>query len=287
MCRIGGFTLRGSGACSRGMSQPERRIQRFAVGFAALALLTAAAAVVVMWRTGRPRPNAFAPAGRHVSASDLVKLAPGAIAQADGGVRVTDAALRGSLGLAAGDTITAISGRPVARVHELSGILRELAVLRPQSLFVDLIRGGEPVLERWELDGDLDIARRAELAAGARSGSTDPRIATVQQIDRTTYAVPRATVEAWTADPSLVTSGGRAVPVVDAGDRSGFKLYALHPGSAYAALGLEDGDVIRAINGTPIESGDHVLELVARSSRQITLDVLRRGQPMILNYLIK
>src|SRR5215467_2178796 len=37
MCRCAGFTLTGLGACSRGMSQSERRIQRIAVGLAAIA----------------------------------------------------------------------------------------------------------------------------------------------------------------------------------------------------------------------------------------------------------
>ncbi|HEX8108786.1 MAG TPA: PDZ domain-containing protein [Kofleriaceae bacterium] len=45
-------------------------------------------------------------------------------------------------------------------------------------------------------------------------------------------------------------------------------LVKLRPGSSCAALGLEDGDVIRAINGTPLVSADQVLELVARAPRR-------------------
>lgn len=268
------------------MSQRERRIQRIAVGSAVVALAIAVAAVIAAWRADRLRSSPRAPASRHVSASDPVKLRPGAVVQVDGGVRVTEAALAAALGLAPGDTITAISGRQVTHVHELAGILRELAIFRPQRLFIELVRDRESVVERWELDGDLDVARRAELAAAA-PGPTDPRIATVQQLDRTTYRVPRATVEAWTADPALVTSGGRGIPVLGPGEQSGFRLYAIRPGSAYTALGLEDGDVIRAINGTPLVSTDQILGLVARSTAQITLDLVRRGQPMILNYLIQ
>ncbi|HEY6173651.1 MAG TPA: hypothetical protein VIX73_04370 [Kofleriaceae bacterium] len=268
------------------MSQSERRIQWIAVGFAAIALVTTTVAVVT-WRTGR---SSVLSTSRHVSASDLIKLKPGAIAQAEAGIQVTDAALRSTLGLLPGDTLTAISGRSVAKAHELYGVLRELAVLRPRSLFIDLIRDREPVLERWELDGDLDIERRADLAASAPPGPgprDDPRIASVRQLNPTTFAVPRATVEAWTADPTQVISGGRAIPVLDAGEQSGFKIYAIRRGSVYAALGLEDGDVLRAINGTQLASGDQALELVARSTGQITVDLLRGGQPLIFNYLIK
>jgi S1-C subfamily serine protease len=271
------------------MSQSERRIRRIAVGFAAIALLIVAVAVVVTWRSDRLRSEAYAlPASRHVSASDLAKLKPGVVVQVDGGIRVTDAALCTSLGLARDDTIIAISGRPVTRVPELYGILRELGVFRPHSLFVDLIRDREPVLERWELDGDLDTARRAEVAASASSGgSTDPLIATVSQLNATTYQVPRSTVEAWTADPMMVTSGGRAIPMLEPGVQHGFKLYAIRPGSVYAALGLQNEDIVRAFNGTAVGSGNQILELVAQSNTQISVDILRRGQSIILNYLIK
>lgn len=265
------------------MSHSERRIQWIAVGFAAIALVTTAVAVVVTWRTEQP---AALSTRRHVSASQVAKLKPGSIAQAQAGIQVSDAALRSALGLSPGDTLTAISGRSVARIHELYGVLRDLAVLRPRSLFVDVLRDRELVLERWEIDGDLDNALRVDLAASA-SPSGDPRIASVRQVNPTTFAVPRATVEAWTADPVQVTSGGRAIPVLDAGEQSGFKIYAIRPGSAYAALGLVDGDVLRAINGTLLASGDQVLELVARSTGQITVDLLRGGRSVIFNYLIK
>jgi general secretion pathway protein C len=268
------------------MSQSERRIRWIAIGLAGVALLTVAVAVVLTWRAGR-LSDRRAPASRHVAAADLASLKPGAVVQVEGGIRVADAALASALGLGKDDTILAISGRPVTKVPELSGILRELGILRPHSLFVDLIRDRGTVLERWEIDGDLDTARRADLAASASSGPLDPLVATVKQLNDTTYEVPRATVEAWTADPALVISGGRGIPMLDPGAPHGFKLYAIRPGSVYAALGFQDGDVVRAINGTEIGSGDDVRELIARSTRRISVDIFRRGQPIILNYLIK
>ena len=266
------------------MSQSDRRIQRIAVGSAVIALLIAVLAVIVTWWADRrPAPRAE---GRHVSAAELVKLGPGSLEPVDGGLRVRDAALRGMLGLAADDTLVAISGKPVTRPHELSGILRELAIFRPRSLFIDVLRDRQPVLVRWEFDGDLDTARRAAITAG-QPGAVDPLVATVKQISDTTFEVPLATVEAWIADPTLVTSGGRGVPVVDVPEQSGFKLYAIRPGAAYARLGLQNGDIVRAINGNAIASANQVLELIAKSTRQISVDLVRRGQPLILNYLIK
>ena len=87
------------------MSQRERRIQRIAVGFAAVAVALATTAVIARWPADRLRSDSVAPASRHVAAGELVKLKPGAIDQADGGIRVTDAALRGALGLGPGDKV--------------------------------------------------------------------------------------------------------------------------------------------------------------------------------------
>src|SRR5882672_1368270 len=99
------------------MSQSERRLPRVAVGFAMVALATVVVALIVTWRGDRLRSDAHgAPVSRHVSASDLAKLKPGAVGQVDGGIRVTDATLSSALGLTPADTIVAISGRPVTRV---------------------------------------------------------------------------------------------------------------------------------------------------------------------------
>lgn len=278
------------------MSQRERRIQWIAVGFAVVALLIAGIAVFVVASrpAERPRHDRASPARRHVAASDLAKLQPATVEQVGDGLRVIDGALRTALGLAASDTIVAVSGRRVTRAYELRELLRELGALKPHSVFVDLVRDREPVLERWELDGDLEAARRAEeadlgglLKALPSVSPIDPLSATVARVNDTTFVVPRATFEAWLANPVVVAAGGRGVPASNFGLPDGFELYEVRPGSIYAALGIQAGDTIRAINGTLIESADAALALVARSTTQVTVDIRRGGQPMILNYLIK
>jgi S1-C subfamily serine protease len=265
------------------MPESERRIQRIAVGFAVVAMLVAALAVVIV----ATRHGAASPASRRVQASDLAKLGPETVQHAGDGLRVVDDALGKSLGLAREDTIVAISGRPVTRPSELRAALQDLEAFRPSSLFVDLLRDREPVLERWELDGDLEAARRAEAGPthSAPSGSSDPLIATVNRIDSTTYELPRSTIEAWTADPGKLTAGIISARHLD--DPDGFQILTVQPGSIVAALGVEDGDVIRGLNGIEITSIDKVLPIIAKSTTRISVDVRRHGQTIILNYLIK
>lgn len=260
------------------MSHSERRIQRIAVGLAAVAMLVALLAgfIVVTRHTG----HATAPASRRVRARDLEKLTPATVQPASEGVRVVDEALGASLGLAREDTIVAISGRLVTRASELEGALHDLEALRPSSLFVDLVRDRARVLERWELDGDREAAGTVPSAP-----PLDPLIATVKQLDRTSYEVPRPTVDAWLADPGRVLAGSVATFIT--GPQDGFQISALRPGSIFEALGLQRGDVIRGINGVGLGSADQALELLAQSARQITVDVRRGTQTIIFNYLIE
>jgi hypothetical protein len=278
------------------MAESQRRLQRIAVGFAAVAVLVALLAVfVVATRSPEPprRDRAASPASRHVVAGDLTRRLPDALQPVGDGVRVADDALRTALGLAREDTIVAISGLRVTSATQVSRILHELGALSPQSLFVDLIRDRRPVLERWELDGDLEAVGRDDRADAGHGGPRwgrpsaspplDPLIATVRQINSITYEVPRSTVEAWTAHPERVSAGG----VAALSNADGIRIFAIRPGSIPDALGIQNGDLIRGINGTEIASADKALEIIAKSTRQITIDLRRGSQTIILNYLIQ
>ena len=278
------------------MVEGQRRIQRIAVGFAAVAMLAAVLAVfVVATRSPEPPPHdrAASLASRHVAAADLSRLVPGALQSAGDGVRVVDDALGTALGLGREDTIVAISGVRATSATQVSRILHELGALSPQRLFVDLIRDRRPVLERWELDGDLEAVGRGDRADTGHDGPRwggpsaspplDPLIATVRQINGTTYEVPRSTVETWTAHPERVSAGG----VAALSNADGVRIFALRPGSIPDALGIQNGDLIRGINGIEIASPEKALEIVAKSTRRITVDLRRGSRAIILNYLIQ
>lgn len=281
-----------------------------AIGLAIAAVLCALAAVIVVLvrdgdsAAGEDVAATISVIDQRVSAADLAKLAGAAEAVTDDGaatgVRVTDHDLAKAAGLETGDVITALSGRPVTARAELTNSMRTLSRARAATLYIEIVRAGEPVLLRWQIDGDLREAMRSSTTSLDRIvGSTsalggmglaapppaDPLTDTVTRVDDTHFRVPRTTVDAWLADPMVTSRGARVVPAVKNGKPDGFKLYAIRPSSPYAALGLQNGDTVHAINNFVLDSMEDALDAYQglRAATSLTIDLTRRGRPVLLS----
>jgi len=60
-----------------------------------------------------------------------------------------------------------------------------------------------------------------------------------------------------------LSSAARIVPAYRAGEPVGFKVFAIRPGSPYAAMGIKNGDLIRRVNGYELTSPEKALEAYA------------------------
>ena len=100
--------------------------------------------------------------------------------------------------------------------------------------------------------------------------------------------VDRALVDRALADPTSLLSSVRAAPLVAGGSAAGFKLYAIRPGSLIAALGLENGDTLKSINGLDLSDARQALEAFnrLRSASHLTLAVERRGARTTLDFTV-
>lgn len=286
----------------------EQRLRTIAVFAAVVAVVMASAAVIVVLRRSPDAPITKPSPDPLIPAAELVKLRGNTVAPSPsgGGMIVTDEPLRTALGLQPQDIITAISGRPIKREFDMYDAMLGVAQLGATAIYVELLRDGHPVLLHWSIDGDLNKARRAATTTaspfspphrptpydpfGARLGlAPDPVLDTVVAIDDTHAELPRATAQRLLDDPTIVSGSARLVPSVRNGEADGFKLYAIRPSSFYAKLNLANGDTVRAINGYELTSPDRAREAIARlaSATTVTLDVMRRGQPLILTITVK
>jgi hypothetical protein len=86
----------------------------------------------------------------------------------------------------------------------------------------------------------------------------------------------------------LAPRPGRMVPALTDGKPSGVKIYAIRPGSALAAIGLENGDTLRAINDVPMTSADAALEIYRphKEPDHFDLDIVRKGERVRIVVLV-
>jgi len=80
----------------------------------------------------------------------------------------------------------------------------------------------------------------------------------------------------------------RAVPNFSGGKVSGMKILSVKSGSIFAKLGLRRGDVLQKINGMELDvkRGFEIFNSL-KDEKNITLDLIRQGQPTTLDYEIR
>lgn len=87
---------------------------------------------------------------------------------------------------------------------------------------------------------------------------------------------------------SDILKQARVVPFTGA-DGSGFQIRSIRPGSIFQRIGLQNFDVIKAVNGEPITTADQALRMITmfRNETNIVLDLQRRKESLKLNYIIE
>jgi general secretion pathway protein C len=126
-------------------------------------------------------------------------------------------------------------------------------------------------------------------AAGGSKNDLAARLdAGIRKIDDTHFEVDKALVDEIRRNPTQV-KGARVVPKQKDGKMVGLRLFAVRPTSAYAKLGLKNGDTIQAINGMQLSTPDKMLEAYTRLKDlpNLTLTFERRGKPMELHYQVR
>jgi general secretion pathway protein C len=140
-------------------------------------------------------------------------------------------------------------------------------------------------------DKTLASARPPTPGAGGGAPSEGDLKKGVRKVSETQYEIDRNLLEKVLADTNAVARSARVVPSVSPkdGKPNGFKLYAIRPDSVYSTIGLQNGDTVSAINGQEMNSPEKAFELYAklRTASGLQISVIRRGQPMNIDYSIR
>ncbi len=110
----------------------------------------------------------------------------------------------------------------------------------------------------------------------------------VRQVADNRYEIDRSTLDSTLSDLNKIATQARIVPSFKNGVANGFKLFSIQPGSLYASIGVENGDVIQRVNGYEINSPEKALELYQklRESQHVTIELERGGQSIKKEYNI-
>jgi len=113
----------------------------------------------------------------------------------------------------------------------------------------------------------------------------------VRAVDDHTFEVDRTLIR------ELVAGGGtggqvkgvRIMPMMKDGKLAGVRVLQARPDSLAAAVGLRTGDVLEAVDGTPMTSPDQLLDIMARIDKvsSVVVQGRRAGKPLDLTYRLR
>lgn len=113
----------------------------------------------------------------------------------------------------------------------------------------------------------------------------------VLSVGNNTFAIKRSDLLKYTNDLSSVLMQARAVPNRDpnTGEINGFRVLDMQPGSIYEQLGLQRMDVIKGVNGEPVDSVQKAMEMynTLKNGTQVKMQIERGGKTETFTYDVK
>lgn len=123
-----------------------------------------------------------------------------------------------------------------------------------------------------------------------RPGGATPgaKLDGIRQVSEDRYEIERSALEATLGDLNKIATQARIVPSFKNGVANGFKLFSIQPGSLYASIGIENGDVVQRVNGYEMNSPEKALELYQKlkESGHVTIELERGGRAVRKEYNI-
>ncbi|MDH5492024.1 MAG: general secretion pathway protein GspC, partial [Myxococcales bacterium] len=132
-------------------------------------------------------------------------------------------------------------------------------------------------------------AKRPQPAAREGAISAEDMEAGITRVSDTQFTLQRSLVDRVLENQSELMRTARIIPHEQGGRTVGVKLYGIRRNSLLGQLGLQNGDMMRTLNGFDMSSPDSALEAYARlrGADHLTLQVVRRGQPITVDYNIQ
>ncbi|MBI3185231.1 MAG: general secretion pathway protein GspC [Myxococcales bacterium] len=111
----------------------------------------------------------------------------------------------------------------------------------------------------------------------------------IRALTENEYEVPRAEIDRTLSNLNDVAMQARIVPAFKDGTAQGFKLFSIRPDSIYTKIGIQNGDVIRRINGYDLNSPEKALEIYSKlkEASRIDIEIERNGSVVRKTYSVR
>jgi general secretion pathway protein C len=111
----------------------------------------------------------------------------------------------------------------------------------------------------------------------------------ITQVSDTSYTVARGLLDKVLGAQSELMRAARVIPYEENGRVVGVKIYGIRRAALLGKLGIQNGDILRTINGFDLSSPDSALEAYTklREMDQFSIAMVRRGQPRTMEYSVK
>ena len=111
----------------------------------------------------------------------------------------------------------------------------------------------------------------------------------ITKVSDTKFNVSRDLLDKLLGEQASLMRAARVIPHQEDGRVVGVKLYGIRRTSLLGRLGIQNGDMMRTINGFEMANPDSVLEAYTslRSANDLTVALTRRGKPMNIEYNIQ
>jgi general secretion pathway protein C len=132
-------------------------------------------------------------------------------------------------------------------------------------------------------NGALESVLLPRRTGGALASAPPPPVASMPSNEASIERMRRLVSD----DPNLIGQVMRPQPVFAGGTMRGFRVYPGANRQAFARIGLRAGDLVTAINGTPLNDKDRAQEIFATlsssSDARVTITRNGRQQELVLN----
>jgi general secretion pathway protein C len=180
--------------------------------------------------------------------------------------------------------------------HELVGIREHRVFLRPSGATLcqiamfqpPQVAGAAPTSMPSE-PAPLPPPATTEVSKPSGGLSEEELNQGITQVSDTSYNVNRSLLDKVLSNQAELMRAARIIPYEENGRVIGVKVYGIRRSSLLGKLGVQNGDVLRTINGFDLSSPDSALEAYTklREMDQFSIAMMRRGQPRTQEYSVK